>query len=79
MNRLHIPAIVFLLAANSVDLLGVEQEAATDQNSRSEEITEPAEHKALDSNRQKPAGSSTNFTPAEKITVDSAVSFPVDI
>ncbi len=76
---MRIPAIVFLLAANSVDALGLEQEAAADQNSRPEEKTEPIKHKALDNNRQKPARPSTTFTPAEKITVDSAVSFPVDI
>jgi hypothetical protein len=39
----------------------------------------PQQEKAAETARKKPAGPAPFFTPSEKISADSAVSFPVDI
>lgn len=79
LDKLHILATLLLLAANSVDARELERDGVNNQNSSSEEKTVPVIRKVPDSNRQKSEQPSTNFTPSEKITADSAVSFPVDI
>ena len=39
----------------------------------------PQQEKTAETGRKKPASPATVFTPSEKISADSAVSFPVDI
>ena len=39
----------------------------------------PKQEKAAETARKEPASPATVFTPSEKISADSAVSFPVDI
>lgn len=39
----------------------------------------PQQEKAAETARKKPASPAAVFTPSEKISADSAVSFPVDI
>jgi len=50
------------------------------ENSRpdSEQVA-PQQKKATETARKKPASPAPVFTPSEKISADSAVSFPVDI
>ena len=64
-------AIILTPGAHNVYALSLDSEQNADQDSVTEQKTQPAERDTKDTNNEKP---SPGFTPSERIEADSAVS-----
>ena len=67
-----------LLATGNLYALSVDRDSKPDEGGQAEVIKAP-KHQSVAEERKKPAKPVSTFTPTEKISADSAVSFPVDI
>jgi len=67
-----------LLAAGNLYALSVDRESKPLEEGQAEVINTPKQQSVVEE-RKKPARPVSTFTPTEKISADSAVSFPVDI
>jgi len=72
-TALLIISVFFFVTGN----LHAEPSAADERPDRMQPV--PQQEKAAETGRKKPAGPAPVFTPSEKVSADSAVSFPVDI
>jgi len=67
-----------LLAAGNLYALSVDKDNKPGEGGQVE-VVETPKHQSVAEERKKPARPVSTFTPTEKISADSAVSFPVDI
>ncbi len=67
-----------LLAAGNLYALSVDRDSKPGEGGQAEVIKAPKQQSVAEE-RKKPARPVSTFTPTEKISADSAVSFPVDI